>query len=424
MNDWLIAVIGLLFSAFFSGLEIAFISSNKLKIELDKNKGLISAKILAVFFENPSKLLSALLLGNNIALVVYGIAIARILEPALNQWLGPVYSSNFLILTLQTVISTLFILVAGEFIPKVIVKAHSNRVLNLLAVPIKIYYWIFYPLINSSVWVAEKILQKIFGLRVAYPNYPFSHADLDHYIREFSRGGKEIIEAAQEIQMLQNAIDFRMIKLRECMVPRTEITAIEQSDTIQNLTRQFIDSGHSKILVYNDTVDNIIGFVHSSDIFKKPADILSVTHSIPVIPETMLANNVLRMFIREAKSIALVVDEFGGTSGIVTMEDIIEEIFGEIEDEFDVEQMIEKEVSENQFLFSARIEIDYLNEKYNLNLPESENYETLGGLIIHIHESIPAVGDEITLGSYKFTIRQASESRIELVQLDKMIDRE
>jgi CBS domain containing-hemolysin-like protein len=234
---------------------------------------------------------------------------------------------------------------------------------------------------------------------------------------EYSKGVKEAEEAKQEIQMLQNALEFRKIRLRECMVPRTEITAVEQNDSIENLTSSFIGTGLSKILVYNGTVDNIIGFVHSSDIFKKPVNIISVTHSLPIIPETALANNVLSMFIREAKSMALVVDEFGGTSGIITMEDIIEEIFGEIEDEFDVEEMVEKQISKNEFVFSARLEIDYLNEKYDLNLPESDDYETLGGLIIFIHESIPSVNEVITIDSFRITIRQATASRIDLVHL-------
>lgn len=417
MDNWLIVIISLVFSAFFSGMEIAFITSNKLKIELDKNKGLFAAKILSEFFDNPSRLLGALLLGNNIALVVYGIAMAAILGPFILSILPPGYSSEFIVLILQTLISTLLILITGEFIPKALFRINSNRVLNFLAIPVKIYYWIFYPFIHFIVWISEFILEKIFRLKLIHQDYPFSPVDLDNYIKEFSRDGKEITEARQEIQMLQNAIDFRKVKLRECMIPRTDITAIEQTDSIENLTKCFIDSGHSKVLIYKESVDNIIGFVHSSDIFKKPADILSVTHTIPIIPETMLANNVLSMFINQAKSIAVVVDEFGGTSGVVTMEDIIEEIFGEIEDEFDVEEMVEKQINANEFIFSARLEIDYLNEKYKFNLPESDDYETLGGLIINVHESIPPVNEIIKINSYRFAIIQASESRIELVHL-------
>jgi CBS domain containing-hemolysin-like protein len=248
-------------------------------------------------------------------------------------------------------------------------------------------------------------------------DYTFSPIDLDNYLREFSPDNREEGEVQQEIQMLQNAIDFRNVKLRECMIPRTEITALEQDDSIENLKNNFIESGHSKILIYKKSVDNIIGFVHSSDMFKDPESIKSTTHFIPIVPEAMLANNVLKMFIKEHKSIALVVDEFGGTSGIVTMEDIIEEIFGEIEDEYDVEELDDKQINENEFLFSARLEIDYLNEKYNLNLPVSDEYETLGGLIINIHESIPEKNEIIFKEPFKFIIEEASDVRIEQVHL-------
>jgi CBS domain containing-hemolysin-like protein len=417
MNNWLIVFVSLLFSAFFSGMEIAFVSSNKLKIELDKNKGLFAAKILSEFFKNPSKILGALLLGNNISLVIYGIAMADILEPLIINIFSPAYPSEFVILVLQTLISTLLILIAGEFIPKALFRIDPNRILNFFALPVKLYYWIFYPFIHFIVWISEFMLNHIFRLKLIHQNYSFSPIDLDNYLKEFSIERKEESEVKQEIQMLQNAIDFRKVKLRECMVPRTEITALEKDDSIENLKKCFIDSGHSKILVYHDTVDNIIGFVHSSDLYKNPLKISSITHSLPIIPETMLANNVLSMFIREHKSIAVVVDEFGGTSGIVTMEDIIEEIFGEIEDEYDIEELVEKQIKENEFIFSARLEIDYLNEKYNLHMPESDEYETLGGFIINIHESIPVVNDIIIKNPFRFVITQASDTRIELVHL-------
>jgi len=417
MNNWSIVTISLIFSAFFSGLEIAFVSSNKLKIELDKNKGLFSAKILSVFFKEPSKILGALLLGNNIALVIYSIAMADILKPVIISSFAPAQPTEFIMLVLQTVISTLLILITGEFIPKALFRINPNRLLKLLALPLKLYYWIFYPIIHFIVWISEFILNHIFRLKLVHHNYSFSPTDLDHYLKEFAIEKKEESDVQQEIQMLQNAIDFRNVKLRECMVPRTEITAIARSESVEDLRKCFIDTGHSKVLVYDETLDNIIGFVHSSDLFKNPQSIGSVTHTIPIIPETMLANNVLSMFIREHKSIALVVDEFGGTSGIVTMEDIIEEIFGEIEDEFDVEELTEKKIKENEYLFSARLEIDYLNEKYNLHLPESDEYETLGGFIINIHESIPSVNEIIIKGKFRFLITEASDTRIETVHL-------
>ncbi len=417
MSTWMIVLISLLFSAFFSGLEIAFISANKLKIELDKNRGLISAKILSAFVKHPSRLLGALLLGNNISLVIYGMAMAVILEPVIYNILPVQYTSEFIILIIQTIIATVVILIAAEFIPKALFRINPNMILNIFAIPIKIYYFIFYPFIHFNVWISEFIINSLLRQKLTSHDYTFSPIDLDNYLREFSPDNKDEGEVQQEIQMLQNAIDFRNIKLRECMIPRTEITALEQDDSIENLKGNFIESGHSKILIYKKSLDNIIGFVHSSDLFKNPVSIKATTHSIPIVPEAMLANNVLKMFIKEHKSIALVVDEFGGTSGIVTMEDIIEEIFGEIEDEYDMEELDEKQINDKEYLFSARLEIDYLNEKYDLNLPESEEYETLGGLIINIHESIPEKDEVIIQHPFKFIITEASDVRVEQVQL-------
>ncbi|MCD4683735.1 MAG: hemolysin family protein [Bacteroidales bacterium] len=417
MNNWFIVIISLILSALFSGLEIAFISSNKLKIELNKNKGLFSARLLSQFIQNPSKLLGALLLGNNISLVIYGIAMAKILKPAITDLLTQQYATDFPILVIQTIISTILILIVAEFIPKALFRINPNTILNIFVVPVKIYYWLFYPFIHFLVWISEQILQLLFRLKFSKQDYTFSAVDLDNYIKEFAPEGKKESDVKQEIQMLQNAIDFRNVKLRECMIPRTEITALEQNDSIEELKKNFIESGFSKILIYQESVDNIIGFVHSSEMFTNPNNIKSITRTIPIVPETMLANNVLSMFIKEHRSIALVVDEFGGTSGIVTMEDIIEEIFGEIEDEYDVEELIEKKLQDNEFIFSARLEIDYLNEKYNFDLPESEDYETLGGLIIQIHESIPKQNDIIRHETFLFKITNASETRIEEVHL-------
>ncbi len=417
MNNWFIVIISLILSALFSGLEIAFISSNKLRIELDKNKGLFSARLLSGFIQNPSKLLGALLLGNNISLVIYGIAMAKILKPAITDLLTLQYATDFSILVIQTIISTILILIVAEFIPKALFRINPNTILNIFVVPVKIYYWLFYPFIHFLVWISEQILQWLFRLKFSKQDYTFSAVDLDNYIKEFAPEGREESDVKQEIQMLQNAIDFRNVKLRECMIPRTEITALEQNDSIDELKKNFIESGFSKILIYQESVDNIIGFVHSSEMFTNPNNIKSITRTIPIVPETMLANNVLSMFIKEHRSIALVVDEFGGTSGIVTMEDIIEEIFGEIEDEYDVEELIEKQLTDNEYILSARLEIDYLNEKYNFDLPESEDYETLGGLIIQIHESIPKQNDYIRSETFLFKITKASDTRIEEVHL-------
>ena len=422
MNDWYILITTLLFSAFFSGMEIAFVSSNKLRIELDKNKGLLSGKILAYFVKNPSKILGTLLPGNNVALVIYGISMARILEPSIIRFLGPVYSTEYFVLILQTIISTLVILITAEFIPKALFRLHSNNILKLFAVPVNLLYWLFYPFINVTVGISEYLIKKIFRIQLVNEEYAFSPVDLDNYIKELTPDNKDIAEVNQEFQMLQNAIEFKSVKLRECMVPRTEITALEEGDTVEQLKKTCIDSGYSKILIYQETIDNIIGFVHASNVFSNPEDIKSIVMPLPIFPETILADNVLNTFIKEHKSIAIVVDEFGGTSGIVTLEDIIEEIFGEIEDEYDNEELVEEQKAENEYLFSARHEIDYLNEKYQLELPVSEEYETLGGLIIQIHESIPAKNEKIIYKSFIFNIKAASESRIELVRLTNLPD--
>ncbi len=417
MNDWMTILFTLAFSAFFSGMEIAFITSNKLKIELDKNKGFLSGRILAYFVKNPSRILGTLLLGNNIALVIYGIAMAHILEPIIVQLLSPWFHSNFLVLIIQTIISTLIILITAEFIPKALFRLKANSILKIFAVPINMLYWVLFPFIRTLVGISEFIISRLFRIKLSTEGYTFSPVDLDHYIREFVPDKKEEVEVKQELQMLQNALGFKNVKLRECMVPRTEITALGIEEPIETVKKTFIESGHSKILIYRETIDNIVGFVHTSDIFNDPVDTRSITRSIPIFPESMLVHHVLNTFIKEHKSVAVVVDEFGGTSGIVTLEDIIEEIFGEIEDEYDVEELTEIEISKNEFIFSARHEIDYLNDKYQLSLPVSDDYETLGGLIIQVHESIPSIGEEIQSGTFKFIIKEASESRIEKVLL-------
>jgi CBS domain containing-hemolysin-like protein len=422
MNDWYIVFITLAFSAFFSGMEIAFISSNKLRIELDRNKGLISGKILAYFLKYPSKILGTLLLGNNVALVIFGLSMSKLLNPVITEMIHPAYQSESLILTLKTIVSTLIILITAEFIPKALFRLKPNTTLRFFAVPINVIYWIFYPFIQFTVGISEYLIHKLLRIEMVRDEYVFTPVDLDNYIREFSPDKKEVKEVHQEIQMLQNAIEFKSVKLRECMVPRTEITALPEDESLEVLQETFIESGHSKILIYRETIDNIIGFVHTSSMFTHPRDIKSIVMPLPIFPETILADNVLNTFMKEHKTLAVVVDEFGGTSGIVTLEDIIEEIFGEIEDEYDTEELVEEQRGDHEYLLSARHEIDYLNEKYPLELPVSEEYETLGGLIIQIHESIPETGEEISYGTFRFIIKDASESRIELVHLYRLPD--
>jgi putative hemolysin len=417
MNNTAAIIITLALSAFFSGMEIAFITSNKLKVELDKGKGLLTARIMSAFYRDPSRLIGTLLLGNNIALVIYGIAMANVLEPFLLSLLPGHLHSGLMILLLQTILATLIILFLAEFLPKVLFRINANAIIAFFAVPLWIIYYFLYPVVYLFTGASQIILRQLLNIRFTRQEQVFTIVDLDQYIQELAKNEEQLEDVHQEIQMFQNMIDFRKVKLRETMVPRNEMIAIEESEPVGELKNTFITHGLSRIPVYSETIDNIIGYAHSFDMFKNPRDIRSIIKPILYIPETMPANVALTKFIQEKKNIAVVVDEFGGTSGMVTMEDIMEEIFGEIEDEFDAEEMMEKLVQPGEFIFSARLEIDYLNDKYKLGLPESEEYETLAGLIISDHESIPAEGESILIKPFRFDILQASEARIELIRL-------
>lgn len=417
MDSFTLIFITLLLSAFFSGMEIAFISSNKLKIELDKNKGYISARLISLFAKNPSHFIAALLVGNNIALVMYGVAIANKLEPFLQQTLPLSLNNDFSVFLLQTMFSTLLILIVAEFLPKILFRINANAIVNFFALPLGVFYTVFYPVIWVFTGVSEFILSKVFRINLRGKEYEFGPVDLDNYVRELDSTQLNQSDARQEIQMLQNAMEFHNIKLRECMVPRNEIVAIEECEPVEKLVSLMSETGFSRILVYSINIDNIIGYVHAFDIYSRPKNIKPLIKPIIIVPETTTANKILTTFIQQHKSIALVVDEFGGTSGIVTMEDVIEEIFGEIADEYDKEEKTEKQLSENEFLFSGRLEIDYLNEKYDLGLPESDDYETVAGFIIHYHEDIPAIGEEIKISKFIFVISQATKTRIEQVHL-------
>jgi CBS domain containing-hemolysin-like protein len=309
------------------------------------------------------------------------------------------------------------VLFVAEFMPKALFRINPNQILTVFALPSAILFYLFYPLVLLYIGISESIISLFTKIKFTRETPVFNVIDLDQYIRDFSMDNVKQDEVQQEIQMFQNAIDFRSVKVRECMVPRTEIIALEVSDTVPNLRDAFIDSGHSKIVLFSGSIDNIIGYTHSADLFKKPSSVKSVMRPIIVVPETMPANVALSMFIQQNRSIAVVVDEFGGTSGIITMEDVIEEIFGEINDEFDTEDLTEKKVNDHEFIFSARLEIDYINENYQLNLPESDDYETLAGLIIYFHQSIPCVNDRIRILSFVFVILEATETRIDKVKL-------
>jgi putative hemolysin len=417
MDSFTLIIVTLLLSALFSGMEIAFISSNKLKIELDKNKGLVSARLISAFVKKPSHFISALLVGNNIALVMYGVAMANKLDPFLSYNLPPTINNEISVFLLQTIISTLLILIIAEFLPKILFRINSNAIVKFFAIPLTMFYYIFYPVIFIFTSLAEFVLKYILRINISGKAYEFSPIDLDNYVRELDSKQLDESEVRQEIQMIQNAMEFHNIKLRECMLPRNEIVAIEENESVEKLVTLMAETGLSRILVYSGSIDNIIGYVHAFDLYSKPKNIKPLIKPIIIAPETMTANKILTTFIQQHKSIALVVDEFGGTSGIVTMEDIIEEIFGEIDDEYDKGEKIEKQVAENEFIFSGRLEIDYLNEKYMINLPESDDYETLAGLILHYNEDIPTIGEEIKIGYFAFVILQATKIRIEQVQL-------
>ncbi|MHC1706892.1 MAG: hemolysin family protein [Bacteroidales bacterium] len=418
MDVFSVIVITLLLSALFSGLEIAFISANKLKIEVDKNQGMAYAKLLSELTRTPSRFLGSMLVANNIVIVIYGIFMENLLGDFFRSFLPVFFQNAAWILILQTLVSTVVILIIGEFIPKSLFRINPNRVLKIFSFIAYLFYLILYPFVFIFTTLSERILKSLFRVEFTSENYVFTMVDLDNYLKEFT-GNNPVTQGEQDpdIQMFQNAMDFRRARIRECMVPRTEIKAMEEGCSVDELLQLSVETGHSKIMIYKDTIDNIIGYTHSFDLFHHPESISQIVKKIMLVPEAMMANDVLQMMLKERKSIAVVVDEFGGTSGIVAMEDIIEEIFGEIKDEYDIDDRVEKQISKTEFVFSGRLEIDYLNEKYKLELPESEDYETLAGFIISHHESIPDVNDEIIIDPYVFTITHASENRIEQVRL-------
>ncbi|PCJ28137.1 MAG: hemolysin [Flavobacteriales bacterium] len=417
---WIFLLLAMVASALFSGLEIAFVSANRLKIELDKNKNVFSAKILSNFLKHPAKFIGTMLLGNNVSLVIYSIIMAKFLGSLITIHIT---SNELVILLIQTLISTMVILFFAEFLPKTLFRINPNRVLSIAAVPLIIIYYVLYPFTYFTVGISNLILT-IFKVDTSESDLAFSKVDLEDFVANIQERDLVGEEIDSEIQIFKNALGFSEVKVRECMVPRTEIIAIEVESTIEELKEKFIETGLSKILIFRDSIDNIIGYSHSKELFKKPESIKSILLPVLIVPEVMLANELLKKALKERRSIAVVVDEFGGTSGIITIEDIIEEIFGEIEDEHDKEEYTEIEVDENKYQFSARIEIDYINDKYKLNLPESDEYETLGGYIINIQESIPEKDEVIHSDNFVFTINEVSENKIELITVEKITSEE
>ena len=417
MNDIYIVVLSLMASAMFSGMEIAFLSTNRLQLELDLKKNKFSAKIINKFFKNQSQFIGCLLLVNNIANVIYGIAIARILEPFIINILPDVIVNDFVVLLCQTLLSTLLVLITGEFLPKIIFGINPNKSMRIFSVPAMILFILLYPVILIFISISELVIKYILGVDIPHEEYKLNTVDLNDYIKEYANPDEDNEDIQQGIELFQNAIDFHNVKLRECMVPRTEIQAIDIDDTIAEVKAIFEETKHSKLLVFENNIDNIIGYIHINDVLTKVTNLRQKLRPIEFYPETYSAQELLKKLSKKHQSIAVVVDEFGGTSGIITIEDLIEEIFGEIEDEFDVEDTVEKTINPDDHIFSARLEIDYLNKNYKFNFPESDDYETLAGYIIHYHESIPQTGEEITIGNYIFKIIKASDTRLEEVEI-------
>ena len=418
----IIIVVSLLLSAFFSGMEIAYVSSNKIHIEIEKKQEGFLANILTKLTAKPSKFIATMLIGNNIALVIYGFFMGDLLvnwfqsllpshSPTLN------YMLTDLSLLSQTIISTLVILITAEFLPKVFFQIYANSLIKILALPAYIFYVLFTLISDFVIWISDVVLKKFFKTEGDQVQLAFTKVELGHYISEQMESVEAHEEVDSEIQIFQNALEFSEVKAREVMVPRTEIISVELHETIKTLNGLFTESGCSKIIVYKDSIDDILGYAHSFELFKKPKTIKSITMPVEFVPETMLIKDVLNALIKKRKSIAVVLDEYGGTSGIMTVEDIVEELFGEIEDEHDTVVLTEDQKDQNTFTFSARLEVDYLNETYKLNLPEGENYETLGGLIVDSTEEIPQQGEVVHINPFQFTILEVSTTKIDLVEL-------
>ena len=409
--ELVIILISILLSAFFSGMEIAFVSANKMHIELEKKKDNLLAHVLTRLTQRPSRFITTMLIGNNIALVVYGYFMGDLL---VKLFLSPL-ENEFAVLLIQTFISTLIILVTAEFLPKAIFRVYANEALKFLAIPCYLFYLILYPISRLITLISDFFLRVFFNITEDEVQLAFSKAELGHYIDEQLESAEDEIDS--EIQIFQNALEFHDVKAREAMIPRTEIVAVEVHSSVKALRDLFTETGLSKIMVYDNSLDDIIGYAHFFDLFKKPKNIRSILLPIEIIPESMMIHDVLNDLIKKRKSVAVVLDEYGGTSGLITVEDIIEELFGEIEDEHDSVDLIEEKINDREYRFSTRLEVDYLNETYGLELTEHNYYETLGGLIVHHTESIPATGEVIQIDNYQFTILKESATKIEEVYL-------
>lgn len=412
-------LLSLVLCAFFAGTEMAFVSSNKFKVELDKNKGNFTGKLLSIVTKSPSKFIGTMLIGNCVGLVVFGVMAEQLLDP----YVISVYSNWFdetpkvLVIITQTIISTIFILITAEFLPKVISSLDPNKFLNLFVLPTTIFYYLFQIPVYVVIFIS-KIILSLFKVKMKEEEVTFERTDLNYYLQQVTNSSNNAkVEVENEVKILQNVLEFPSVRARDCMVPRNELVAIELSSSIEELKTSLIESGHSKILVYRDTIDDVVGFVDSYQMFKNPTELKSMIMPIIFVPETMFIQDILTQFSQQRRSIAIVVDEYGGTAGLLTMEDIIEQIFGEIDDELDVVELVEKKISDSEYVFSARLEIDHINDNYLLNLPESEEYTTLAGMILYYNQDLPQEGDQIEVNNFRFLINKVGETRIEEVTL-------
>ena len=427
MDNWIIVAVTLFFSALCSGLEIAFNSINRLQLEVELTKNTFSARLISIFYKNQSRFITSLLLGNNIALIIYGMSMSQILDAPVTHWLQAVSLNNdFMVLLVKTVLATLLVLLVGEFLPKTLFRINPNAILSFFALPAFLCYCLLYPLIWLYTSISEFIIRHVLRLNVDREEYKFSMVDFSDFISEYADQEEADEDMQQEIQLFQNVMEFRSVKLRECMEPRNEIESVKQTDSLAAVKARFEETKHSKLIVTGEGIDDIVGYVHLNDVVRAIAGHREVTvaelvRPIDFFPETYTADRLLKHLIQKHQGVAAVVDEFGGTAGIVTMEDIVEEIFGEIDDEYDVEEEVEKVLEDGKYVFSARLEIDYLNETYKLDLPVSDDYETLAGMILHYCESIPEQGEELKVGRYQVKILKASDIKLDEVEL-QLID--
>ena len=427
-TDLIIILVSLLLSAFFSGMEIAYVSSNKIHIEIEKKQNDFLAKVLTKLTAKPSKLIATMLIGNNIALVIFGFYMGDLLVDWFQGLLPTSYNFiNYLLTELsllsQTVISTLIILLTAEFLPKVFFQIYANTFIKVFAMPAYFFYMLFSVISDFVIWISDVVLKTFFKTDGDDVQSAFSKVELGNYISEQMEAVEEHDDIDTEIQIFQNALEFSNVKAREVMVPRTDLVAVELHESIKTVTEMFTSTGYTKILVYRDSFDDILGYVHAFDLFKKPKTIRAIIMPVEFVPETMLVNDILNVLTKKRKSMAVVLDEYGGTSGILTVEDIVEELFGEIEDEHDSIELLEEKIDDKHYKFSARLEVDFINETYKLNLPESEHYETLGGLIVDSTEEIPEKDEKVKIGTFLFTILEVSNTKIDSVSL-QILDEE